>query len=628
MEFLDVKIPPNPSINPQGLYPWMRVLAGAPSVFLQLNMAPGTGPSGNHTGGHLYDYTGAEILAGGGGGGGAPVDATYILQTPNGLLPNAQALSTITAPYSVLGLGATPTTGVVSELTQIIDNASSLYIGKNSSNLTATGTGNLTIGPGAGNGLISGNSNTFVGANTGIGITTGNGNMCLGNGANITNPSSNSCIAIGENAQVTAIPATGNACANISNNVGASGNLLFGINNSAPIVTLDISNTISGTSAIQLASTGAALAINPASTSAIMFANNGLMYTKQGTTNAIYPWVINLGDIHNVDVTTATPVNGQVLTYSSTSSKWINENATGGTGTANALATTGTAVTVSTAAPPTTGQALVATSATTAAWQTVGGGSGAPFVSNSANPILEDFTDHTKLLAFNLSALTTGTTDTLIVPANTGDTLVLLNTAQTLTNKTLDSTTNTVRATSLATSTTPVVVSAATAPTSGQVLTATSGTAATWQTPSSTTVINSAMKADSSASQVVPANTPTVVNFPSSAYDVHSDYNTSTSTFTTPADAIYTVSASVVISNGSSTDCTLAIQSTGTGLISYARLNPNAISNSNTNTTVVNISGNIRTTVGDAITVTCTSIGNSVTLLTGSLLEISLVRNS
>ncbi|MEX0594894.1 MAG: hypothetical protein WD512_00205, partial [Candidatus Paceibacterota bacterium] len=55
--------------------------------------------------------------------------------------------------------------------------------------------------------------------------------------------------------------------------------------------------------------------------------------------------------------------------------------------------------------------------------------------------------------------------------------------AQTLTNKTITATSNNVNAKGLITATTTVNIGAATAPTSGQVLTATSGTSATWQTP-------------------------------------------------------------------------------------------------------------------------------------------------
>ena len=57
--------------------------------------------------------------------------------------------------------------------------------------------------------------------------------------------------------------------------------------------------------------------------------------------------------------------------------------------------------------------------------------------------------------------------------------------AQTLTNKTLTATTNNIAAKSLHSATTVVNVASATAPSAGQVLMATSSTAATWQTPSS-----------------------------------------------------------------------------------------------------------------------------------------------
>ena len=55
----------------------------------------------------------------------------------------------------------------------------------------------------------------------------------------------------------------------------------------------------------------------------------------------------------------------------------------------------------------------------------------------------------------------------------------------TLTNKTITDSSNDVAANSLNSATTNIDVSSATAPSAGQVLTATSSTAATWQTPSS-----------------------------------------------------------------------------------------------------------------------------------------------
>src|SRR5690606_21936701 len=71
---------------------------------------------------------------------------------------------------------------------------------------------------------------------------------------------------------------------------------------------------------------------------------------------------------------------------------------------------------------------------------------------------------------------------TITIPDIT-DTLVGLAATQTLTNKTMTGTNNVLTASLLKSATTEVSVSAATAPTTGQVLTATSGTTATWQTP-------------------------------------------------------------------------------------------------------------------------------------------------
>jgi hypothetical protein len=73
-----------------------------------------------------------------------------------------------------------------------------------------------------------------------------------------------------------------------------------------------------------------------------------------------------------------------------------------------------------------------------------------------------------------------------------GTDVVTLTGTQSLTNKTLTDSSNAITATGLRSATTTVGVSAATAPTSGQVLRATSGTAATWQDLSATNVSFSA----------------------------------------------------------------------------------------------------------------------------------------
>ncbi len=132
-----------------------------------------------------------------------------------------------------------------------------------------------------------------------------------------------------------------------------------------------------------------------------------------------------------------------------------------------------------------------------------------------------DDVDGTKRAQFQVSGVTSGATRTLTVPdltgtialttgaqtlsnktltlpiinqiSNTGtltlptatDTLIGLATTDILTNKTITATSNNVAANSLKSATGVVSVAAATAPSSGQVLTATGATTATWQTPAS-----------------------------------------------------------------------------------------------------------------------------------------------
>jgi hypothetical protein len=101
---------------------------------------------------------------------------------------------------------------------------------------------------------------------------------------------------------------------------------------------------------------------------------------------------------------------------------------------------------------------------------------------------IKDDVDGTKKLQFQLSGLTGNTTCILTVPNTTATTITGTDATQTLTNKTITDATNNVMAKSLKSATTTIDVSAATAPLTGQVLTATSSTTATWQSPSSSSL--------------------------------------------------------------------------------------------------------------------------------------------
>lgn len=138
-------------------------------------------------------------------------------------------------------------------------------------------------------------------------------------------------------------------------------------------------------------------------------------------------------------------------------------------------------INVSAAANPTSGQVLTATSTTTATWQTPSAASLTGIL-----PVANGGTGNSSLTSGNV-LVGNGTSAVLTTKAAPAGDFVGTTDSQVLTNKTITSTTNTVRATQLGTTTTDVVVSTAAAPTAGQVLTATSGTAATWQTPSTST---------------------------------------------------------------------------------------------------------------------------------------------
>lgn len=108
--------------------------------------------------------------------------------------------------------------------------------------------------------------------------------------------------------------------------------------------------------------------------------------------------------------------------------------------------------------------------------------------------------DGTNLYFFSPGNLTTNV-NVNFPPLAANDTLVMEDHAATLINKTLDDATNVVRSTSLATTTAPVVVSGAVAPSAGQVLTASSATAAAWSSVAAAPVTMSTLNINAVACQ-------------------------------------------------------------------------------------------------------------------------------
>jgi hypothetical protein len=103
-----------------------------------------------------------------------------------------------------------------------------------------------------------------------------------------------------------------------------------------------------------------------------------------------------------------------------------------------------------------------------------------------------------------------------------------------------------IQAPALRSATTTVNVSSAAAPSAGQVLTATSSTAATWQTPSSAGVYPK-FSAYQSVSQSIPAGVDTKVNFQTEEYDTNNNF--ASSRFTPTVEGYYCI-LSCIYNNG------------------------------------------------------------------------------
>jgi hypothetical protein len=117
-----------------------------------------------------------------------------------------------------------------------------------------------------------------------------------------------------------------------------------------------------------------------------------------------------------------------------------------------------------------------------------------------------------------------------------------------------------VQAPALKSATTTVNVSSATAPTNGQVLTATSSTAATWQTP--TTQTRPAFSAYQSVAQTLSLGASTKILFQTEEFDNNSNF--ASSTFTPTVSGSYLVGGSIAMAGAtSSTTIQLAVHLNG-----------------------------------------------------------------
>jgi hypothetical protein len=246
----------------------------------------------------------------------------------------------------------------------------------------------------------------------------------------------------------------------------------------------DVANTINSSDLIlrtNFTSAGTATADIPNFTGTDVFIMAAAVQTLTGKTLTA-PTIATITNGGTVTI----PAGTYTLLGDTTAQTVTNKNLLSTTNhiAANQLNTTGAAVVVNTAAPPTVGQTLVATSATAATWQTLG----SALVDTTTFSV--DAVTPTTRIGFNAAG---GANTTLVLQSATTanrtitfpdvtDTVAVIGAAQTLTNKTITDSSSVVYSRGIWTTTGTVLTTAA-QPNVGDVLRATSGTAATWQSP-------------------------------------------------------------------------------------------------------------------------------------------------
>lgn len=241
-----------------------------------------------------------------------------------------------------------------------------------------------------------------------------------------------------------------------------------------------------------------------------------------------------------------------------------------------ALQTSGSSVNVSSASPPTVGQALVATAATTATWQDLSITPGADVSGNvvTANVFTSPVINGTTINATTVNSTTfngnlVGSSVTASGTVSAG-TLVVSNTSQVSNLKSEFSGTADI-ALALKSATTTVNVSSATAPSVGQTLVATGASTATWQSvpasssaaalDSATTTVNVDASAAPTAGQVLVATSDSAAVWTTLASSNAFTYST---TATAAGTTTLTTSATYYNFWTGSTTQTILLPGTGT----------------------------------------------------------------
>ena len=266
--------------------------------------------------------------------------------------------------------------------------------------------------------------------------------------------------------------------------------------------------------AVSLDSSGNLLAGAVSAAGAYTLPGGGIPATD--LSSAVQSTLSAVGDatsIQGVAVDSGAPTDGEVLQYSAGSSAWLPATVTSSGSVADATTSVkgivqlagdlgGSAASpsvlkvhgVTISGTPSNGQVITASSSSAAAWAAPGS---APVTSvagktGAVTLAAADITSGTFTVAqggtgagtFSAGIVTASGTSAFTTVTAPGGAVVGTTDTQTLTHKTITDSSNNVTANGLRTSSGTVSVSAATAPTNGDVLTASNGTTATWVTPS------------------------------------------------------------------------------------------------------------------------------------------------
>lgn len=136
---------------------------------------------------------------------------------------------------------------------------------------------------------------------------------------------------------------------------------------------------------------------------------------------------------------------------------------------------------------------------------------------------------------------------------------------------------------------------------------------------------SSAFLCNGSAQSISTGGGVTTLVYPSTSYNVGTLFNTSTNQAIATIAGIYTFSLSLKVQNPSPTSIQVNLFSSTYGAFAIISLNPNAISESYSNTTNINLSGTIKMNVGDTVVAQVSNAGGTNLNILNSIFSGSLI---